>query len=475
MYTERILNLKNHISKEEAKVKKRVLSVLLGTAIAISVVLSGCGNSGNSSNSNSSVGSGGNEVQQSEADTPSENAGGNEAAEGASWMDKEITFTWLHHLQEEGKKAWLQYCVDTYMAEHPNVTINVEMQNTDVFQTILKTKISSGDAPMIFDLESTILTEYYKAGHLADLGDIEGLEYFPADLLAEGQREGVQCGIPMDQNSFHAFYNKDIFEEYNLSVPTTLSEFREVCETLKENGITPIAAGFSELWVIRRYCDIYTDVACVSKDSEWFTKKMNQSSTFSDDQDFKHAIELFMSNSSNWGNDPFGTTQNDCLSAVASGDAAMIICGTWTIDGLLGINPDLKIGTFALPTSEDPSGAIMEFKPGNSFCVYNSDDPDLLAAAKDFFTFVCSEESAKYFVINAHSISGRQVDVDSIEALNEITSFPMDRRYTMSGVTAFSTEYQNIYLETLQKHAMSDNFDVDKLCQDLDSAFASIQ
>lgn len=448
--------------------KKRMVSALLCGILVGSMILSGCGGGGDANGSPQ-------EGQQPEADKPAGTGEEEKEPEGDGGTEEEITFTWLHHLQEDGKKAWVQYCVDTYMEQHPNVKINVEMQNTDVFQTVLKTKISSGDAPMIFDLESVTLTEYFKAGHLADLGDIEGLEYFSEDLLTEGQRDGVQCGIPMDQNSFHAFYNKDVFEKYNLSAPTTLSEFENVCQALKENGVTPIAVGFSELWTIRRYCDIYTDVACVSKDPNWFVNKMNQSAPFSEDEDFKHAIELFMSNRDNWGSDPFGTKQNDALSAVASGDAAIVICGTWTIDGLLGINPDLRIGTFALPTSEDPSGAIMEYKPGNSFCVYNSDDPKLLAAAKDFFTFVCSEESAKFFTVNAHSLSGRRVDVENIEALNEITAHPAEQSYTMAGVTAFSTEYQNIYLETLQKHAMDENFDVEKLCEDLDHAFAAIQ
>ena len=373
--------------------------------------------------------------------------------QAADGTDKEINFTWLHHLQEEGKKAWVQYCADTYMELHPNVTIDIEMQNTDNYMTVLKTKIASGDAPMIFDLEPTQLTEFQ----------------------AEGQREGGQYGVPLDANSFNALYNKDIFEELDLEIPTTLSEFEAVCETLLENGITPIATGFSEQWVIRRYSDIYVDIACVSEDPDWFVDKMNLSSSFSDDQKFKDAISMFMSYKKYWDSDAFGTKQTDALNEVASGKAAIVINGTWTIDGLLAINPDLNIGAFALPTSEDPSGAIMEMKPGNSFCVYNSEDEDLLAAAKDFFTFMCSQDSAEYYALNAHSIPGSTIDVETIKPLKDILSYEGDQVYMMSGVTLFSGEYQNIYLETLQKYAMEDTFDVDALCAELDSAFGNIQ
>ena len=107
----------------------------------------------------------------------------------------------------------------------------------------------------------------------------------------------------------------------------------------------------------------------------------------------------------------------------------------------------------------------MEMKPGNSFCVYNSEDEELLAAAKDFFTFMCSKDSAEYYALNAHSIPGSSIDVETIEPLKDILSYEGEQVYMMSGVTLFSGEYQNIYLETLQKYAMEDEFDVDALCE----------
>lgn len=445
--------------------KKRMFSLLLCAALIFTMILTGCAK-------NSTT-----------PDTPDTSANSSEtsktpASESSSKQtdsEKKITFTWLHHLQEDGKKAWVQYCADTYMASHPNVTINIEMQNTDNYMTVLKTKVASGDAPMIFDLEPSQLTEFQQADHLAELSDIVGLENYSDDLLVEGQRNGGQYGVPLDANSFCALYNKDLFDAYDLSVPTTLSEFKSVCETLLANDITPIASGFSEQWVIRRYSNVYTDIACVADNPNWFIEKMNLSSTFSEDQAFKDSVNMFMSYKDYWGNDPFGTKQADALNEVASGKAAIVVNGTWTIDGLLAINPELNIGAFAIPTSEDPSGAIMEMKPGNSFCVYNSDDAELLAVAKDFFTFMCSKDSAEYYALNAHSIPGSSIDVETIEPLNDILSYSGEQVYVMSGVTTFSGEYHNIYLELLQKHGMETSFDVDALCQELDNAFANIQ
>ena len=43
-------------------------------------------------------------------------------------------------------------------------------------------------------------------------------------------------------------YNKDIFEELNLEVPTTYNEFKDVCQTILDAGITPIYEATTNGW-----------------------------------------------------------------------------------------------------------------------------------------------------------------------------------------------------------------------------------
>ena len=38
-------------------------------------------------------------------------------------------------------------------------------------------------------------------------------------------------------------YNKTVFDSLNLTVPENSEEFEQVCESMKENGITTIAMG----------------------------------------------------------------------------------------------------------------------------------------------------------------------------------------------------------------------------------------
>jgi len=56
------------------------------------------------------------------------------------------------------------------------------------------------------------------------------------------------------------YYNKDVFAKYKLATPTTWDEFLVVCETLKKNGVAPIAIGAKDTWTAGGWFD-YMNVA----------------------------------------------------------------------------------------------------------------------------------------------------------------------------------------------------------------------
>ncbi|WP_320128303.1 extracellular solute-binding protein [uncultured Sphaerochaeta sp.] len=390
---------------------------------------------------------------------------------------KQVQFTWMHHLQEKGKQAWVNTLVQNYEVEHPNVKINVELLPSDQYNTMLKTRIASGDAPMIFDLGNQLFSEFVDAGYCADVSDMKGMENYDAATIAQSTVDGKVYGVCIDKNAYCMFYNKDIFEKYGLSVPTTTSELTEVCKVLEANGITPIAAPFSELWCLRYYDMVLTDVQCCMDNENWFKEKMTQQVPFSEDQAFKDCAEIFYSYKPYWGKDPFGTKWNDAMNMVATGKAAMTLNGSWAIDGIMGINPDVRLGAFAFPTSKDSSGAVMIVKPGSSYCVYNNTkEPEVLAAAKDFFTYMSSKESATYFAQYAHGLTGSVIDskVD-IEALNDINAYKGDNLYVQANLVVFTPEFQNTLFETLTQYAMKNTFDVNAFCKELDTKYKALQ
>ncbi len=457
-----------YVLMEEICMKKKI-SLIVAGIMMVSVMFTGC----QSKNSSETTAVPTPTPVSKEADTSKETKA--ETKTDTS-EDEKVEFTWMHHLQEVGKQDWIQNSVKEYTAKHPNVTINIENVKADQYTTMLKTKIASGDAPMIFDLDRSNTIEFTNAGHLADVSDIEGLkENFDEQILAQGQVNSSQYGVPLDVNGYGVFYNKDIFQKYGLSIPKTNDELLQVCETLSKNGVTPLGAAFSEAWCLRQFFTAYLDIFSVESNSEWYTQKMALKNNFSNDKAFKDAMSTVYSYKKYWGSDPFSTSWNDVLNKLATGEVAMTINASWTIDGVLGINPEANLGTFAVPVSNDPAQTKIRIKPGNNYCVYKNEDEKKLAVAKDFFAYLCSKESAEYYAVAAHGLTGCNVDVDVIEPINDITAYEGDYRYVQSAVTTFNSAYLTSIEDLTTQFMMEKSFDVNAYAQKLDKAFAAVQ
>jgi multiple sugar transport system substrate-binding protein/raffinose/stachyose/melibiose transport system substrate-binding protein len=84
-------------------------------------------------------------------------------------------------------------------------------------------------------------------GLVLDVSDIwlrpEMENAYPASFKALGAWDGKQYYLPIFYAWTAVYYNKEVFNRYNLTPPTTWDEFITVSDTLMSNGITPIALG----------------------------------------------------------------------------------------------------------------------------------------------------------------------------------------------------------------------------------------
>ena len=136
---------------------------------------------------------------------------------------------------------------DAYTAKHPNVTINVESRPGGTEgDNLVKTKLATGDMTDIF---------WYNAGSLLQalnpsqtLVDLTGEPYianiadsFIPTVSQNGGIFGVPSGTAMGGG---ILYNKKIFADNGLTVPTTWAEFEANNDKLKAAGITPVGATY---------------------------------------------------------------------------------------------------------------------------------------------------------------------------------------------------------------------------------------
>lgn len=392
-------------------------------------------------------------------------------------IEKEVKITWLNHMQEEGKKAWVNSVVKACKGQYPEVTVTVETIASDNYLTVLQTKISSNDAPQVFDLYSNNdLKIYNESGYLHDLSSIESITAIDDSLLAEGCIKGTQYGVPMETSAFGVgFYNKDIFDKYSLTAPTTLSQLYSICKTLSDNGVQPFAAPMAEMWALKHYVRAVNDVLSVMPDADWYSKKMKLSSKFSTDEAFKNAISIYSSLKLYWGDDPFGTSWDSAQNLIANGDAAMLLHGSWAIDGILSKNPSCNIGIFAMPVSENPDDARIVKEPGVQLVCYENKDADATKAGEKLFETIFSSESQKNYAELANQMPAVRGDYDIVEPLKIIMNYQEDKTFMHTGIQKFTKEYEDIYYEAISSASLENTLDVDKLCKELDSQFSALQ
>jgi raffinose/stachyose/melibiose transport system substrate-binding protein len=176
-----------------------------------------------------------------------------------------------------------------------------------------------------------------------------------------GTCPGRTTALPYSVMAASVIYNKTIFEENDLEVPTTWSELIEVGDTLKANDINPFYGTFADAWTVNQGWFDYAIGSSI--DVQSFYDKMAEQGTevgpnseVSFEKDFLEPIEKMQLLASEYTQPNAGSRAYDVGNvAFANGEAAMYMQGPWAMSQIELTNPDLDLGTFPLPMTEDPA------------------------------------------------------------------------------------------------------------------------
>ncbi len=170
--------------------------------------------------------------------------------------EETVTITiWSHWVDEPSLQKALEMMLDDYMAEHPNVEINVEYSQRDDFLTAAIGAFTVGEGgPDIFYVDRSAEQTYtiINAGWVAPLEDVIDWDQMnpAAKDAATWENEAGETHTwysIMEMYPDYILYNPEIFDELGIVVPDnhqfTDEEFFEVCEKCREAGYDPFAQG----------------------------------------------------------------------------------------------------------------------------------------------------------------------------------------------------------------------------------------
>ncbi|MFV0406770.1 MAG: ABC transporter substrate-binding protein [Propioniciclava sp.] len=127
--------------------------------------------------------------------------------------------------------------------------ITIEYTQSDAFEEVVSTSVSSGNAPDIAIFpQPGILTSLATDGHIADLATQVDLPALEADIvpgfLDAATVDGTVYGAPMSMNGKSLYwYSKKNFAAAGYEVPTTHAELLTLIDTIKSDGKTPVCYG----------------------------------------------------------------------------------------------------------------------------------------------------------------------------------------------------------------------------------------
>lgn len=391
--------------------KKKVLSVLLSTAMITSLLV-GCGGGGSQSAPAADGGS---------TEAPAEDSGSAQteapAADSASSGEvEEITWMFWDDLNATEDLISIGYkdTVERFNKDYEGkYHVNVVTTNLEEYYAKLNALVAAGETPDCFIVSpGPNLDVYVEPGVAADL-----TSYVKADgwidsfnggegAFSQQTYDGKIYAVPLNIAAACVFYNTEMFETAGITtMPTDWQGMLDACEKLQGAGYTPLTISAGTAWCLSMLagylCDSEgVDLAAIDSGSaSWL------------DPEVVSATNKLVEISKYFQPTAAGDTNDVATANFYNEEAAMLIQGSWAIAQINGSNPDFesKCGVFAFPGTD---GRVIA-KSDSLAMSATTTHPDAVIAFMKYFT---DDMAQKYTAEVGGKIPVTTVEYDASKA-----------------------------------------------------------
>lgn len=291
---------------------------------------------------------------------------GEEGAQAPAAAEK-VTLKVLVH-QNPPMVAFMEAFNKKFSEKYPNITVDMSVVNANDLSTVTQTRLTANDVDVVDMFGFANAAQPYmknadppnwqtliEAGYLLDITDQPFIKnYYEGAIENGGSYKGKVYEVNLGGVSYSGiYYNKNLFEEYSLAVPTTWSELVAACETFAAADIPCMTAGGKDGWPI--FVGAYGMIGALYPDQEalveglWTgsTKWNDTKSMVMWDRMKVYAQEMMESGAS-------GIAGDAAPGRFASGAVAMFPGGTWYAAAIEEAQPDFEWGYIPFPASDDP-------------------------------------------------------------------------------------------------------------------------
>lgn len=343
--------------------------------------------------------------------------------------------------------------------EEFNITIEVDTAENDSYKTKIKAAIAANETPDIFyTWGHGFLKPFVDADKILPLDEYLTDDYkahLSGTTLTGFQFEDQTYGLTTDQSIACIFYNKELFEKYNLEIPTTYDEFLSVCQVFIDNGVTPLTVGGKESWTLAMYYDL---LALRNVGSQAVKDATGKVTDYSDPGFLEAAIQF--SELAGMGVFPEGSagiSREESEVPFFEGQIPMYLNGSWTPSRVYKDSSTIKdkVVVAPFPTMENGKSTEKDFTggPDTAFAVSkNTKNPELAAQVTQYLALKFS--TAKY-EIGSSILPYVDMEIDESKVnplMKDIYNYTKDATsYTIWWDNLLEGKDATVYLNKLQE------------------------
>lgn len=289
--------------------------------------------------------------------------------------------------------------VKSFEAANPDINIDIETRpGGSEGDNLIKTRLATGTMADVFRYNSGSLFQAINpAQFLVDLTN----EPWQADVQPSFKQvvtapDGTVRGAPMGAAMGGGiYYNKAIYEELGLSVPTTWAEFMANNQKIKDAGKVAVIQTYGDTWTSQLFVlgDYYNVSA---KDPNFASRYTANEAKFATDpaalRGFEKLQEVF---EAGYLNEDFGAAKyDDGIRMVSAGEGAHYPMLTFATTAIATTYPEnlANVGFFAQPGDDAALNGLTVWMPDG---IYIPQTTSNLDAAKKFVAFVASVEGCE--------------------------------------------------------------------------------
>jgi raffinose/stachyose/melibiose transport system substrate-binding protein len=296
---------------------------------------------------------------------------------------------------EPGTVNTFSRLAESYQDEHPEVEIEATFIGSDLFNPTLLPALNAGTGPDIFATgtgpgQPAAIIE---AGHALNLTryycEYGWNEVIPDWVVTQTSSDGKLWAVGDSVETTLFFYNRQIFADNNLPIPTSWEEFISTVEALKAAGYEiPIGLGAADKWPISHW---QTMLWGRFASPEGVNDVMFGDGRWTEDHFVRATTVLKELNDAGYfGPNPLAVVYDDMMAQFWRGDIPMTFTGTWVIgDAVAALGEETQnFGIFQMP----PLTPDQEIYPTQSigtgwYINADSPNPDVAADILNYIFF----------------------------------------------------------------------------------------